>query len=58
MAEYTKFQQKVIRNYYEHREGIAILPLDERLECAVDGRRVDGRVHAGQGYGWMVAFLT
>jgi hypothetical protein len=24
MAEYTKYQQKVIRNYYEHRDSIAL----------------------------------
>ena len=29
MAEYTKFQQKVIRNYYEHREGIALQRVQE-----------------------------
>ncbi|HZN33218.1 MAG TPA: hypothetical protein VFB80_05340 [Pirellulaceae bacterium] len=29
MAEYTKYQQKVIRNYYDHREGIALQRVQE-----------------------------
>ena len=29
MAEYTKFQQKAIKNYYDNREGIAIQRLQE-----------------------------
>ena len=29
MAEYTKYQQKVIRNYDDHREGIALQRVQE-----------------------------
>ncbi len=29
MAEYSKYQQKIIRNYYEHRETIALQKLGE-----------------------------
>ena len=29
MADYTKFQQKVIKNYYEHRDGIALQRVQE-----------------------------
>jgi hypothetical protein len=29
MAEFTKFQQKVIRNYYDNREGIALQRVQE-----------------------------
>jgi hypothetical protein len=29
MAERTKYQQKVIRNFYENREGIAVQRLQE-----------------------------
>jgi hypothetical protein len=29
MAEFTKHQQKVIKNYYEHREGIALQRVQE-----------------------------
>lgn len=29
MAEHTKFQQKVIRNYYDNREGIALQRVQE-----------------------------
>jgi hypothetical protein len=29
MAEYTKFQQKVIRNYYDNRDGIALQRVQE-----------------------------
>ncbi len=29
MAEYTKFQQKVIKNYYDNREGVALQRVQE-----------------------------
>jgi len=29
MAEFTKFQQKVIRSYYDNREGIALQRVQE-----------------------------
>lgn len=29
MAEFTKYQQKVIRNYYDNREGIALQRVQE-----------------------------
>jgi hypothetical protein len=29
VAEFTKFQQKVIRNYYDNREGIALQRVQE-----------------------------
>lgn len=29
MAEFTKFQQKVIRNYYDNRDGIALQRVQE-----------------------------
>jgi hypothetical protein len=29
MSEYTKFQQKVIRSYYDNREGIALQRVQE-----------------------------
>lgn len=31
MAEYTKFQQKVIKGYYDNREGIALQRVQELI---------------------------
>jgi hypothetical protein len=31
MAEYTKYQQKIIKNYYEHKDAIALQKLSEHV---------------------------
>ena len=48
MAEHTKYQQKVIRNYYDNRDGIALQRVQELVTELYLSRRQEADQALGQ----------